>query len=339
MTTSNPPLETQSSHPLFSNPITRAYGAILIALIVLSFAAVIIRLAQEEGMSSLMIAGLRLSGAAVILTPLVLYRYRSELRRLTRLEIGLAATAGIFLAIHMTFMALSLEYTSVLVAQVAVNTGPLWVAVLEMTFLKARLGRIVWIGLLIAVLGSLVVGIGGVLLDSSDENSVDQAALVETQAAADQTPEFGTKPVLGTVIGIIGAVFVGVYFTVGRKARATVPLIPYVWMVYGFGGVTGILIALFTGTPLTGYSINAYGYVLLLALLPQLVGHSMYNYAMGFLPATLVTISGQAISITAALFAFIMFAEVPSIFDVIGSIIIAGGVTLAIIGQSSQKLA
>jgi drug/metabolite transporter (DMT)-like permease len=117
----------------------QVYGAIGAGIIAMSLAAIFIRFAQNEGLPSLLIAAGRLTLAALILTPFALAHHRAELRRLSSGQIGLAVASGVLLALHFAAWISSLEYTSVLISVVLVTTGPLWVAVLEVVFLGARL--------------------------------------------------------------------------------------------------------------------------------------------------------------------------------------------------------
>ena len=91
------------------------------------------------------------------------------------------------MALHFATWILSLEYTSVLISVVLVTTNPLWVAVLEVVFLRARLGRMVIIGLLIGFVGSIVAGLA---------------------SSGATTP--GKDPLLGSILALTGAVCVAI---------------------------------------------------------------------------------------------------------------------------------
>lgn len=287
--------------------------AIGVGLMFASFAAVLIRMAQEAGMPSLAIVGQRLLIAWLLLSVVVLRRHRETIRNMKPSHMLLAAGAGFWLATHFSLMALALEYSSVLLAQTIVNTGPLWVALLEVFVLKQRLPRLVWVGLFIAMLGGTLIGFSG---------SVDAAT--------------GSQPLLGAALAFSSAAASAGYIIIGRRVRTGVPLLPYIWFVYGGGALAMMIAVTLTGTPLIGYEPRAYMWVLLLALGPQLIAHSSLNYALAFIPATLVSISGQVISVTAAIAAFILFAEVPQPLEAIGSGVILVGVVLAILAQGRR---
>jgi len=280
-------------------------------VLAISSSAIFIRLAQNDGVPSLAIAAVRLSLAALLLTPLVWARYSHVLRRLTRADLGLAIASGFFLALHFVTWVSSLEYTSVLISVVFVTTGPLWVALLEMLLLRTHLPRLVGLGLIVAILGGIMIGLGG----------------------ADSV-QAGSNDLLGAALSLSGAITIAMYFIIGRKLRAGLPLLPYIWLVYSCAAIFLMLGVLLTATPLLGYSFNAYLWLVALAIFPQLVGHTSLNYAIAYLPATLVSMITQLEPIGSAALALLLFRESPQPVQIIGSITILAGVLLASRGQS-----
>jgi drug/metabolite transporter (DMT)-like permease len=299
---------TQPQMPL------RAYGVIIVGILAVSLAAIFIRLAQREGVSSLFIAGARLTLAAAVLTPFTWSKYASQLRQLKQSELRLAGLAGFFLALHFATWILSLEYTSILVGVVLVTTGPLWTAILEFAFLKTRLGTMVILGLVLAVAGGIFIGIPG-----------------------SESFEMGRNPLLGGLLALIGAVAFAVYIVIGRKLRAQLPLLPYIWLVYSSAAAVLIVAVLITRTPIAGYSTEGYLWVVALGLVPQLIGHSSFNYAVKYLPATLIGIAGQLEPVASAIIAALMFHEIPHSQQIWGSATILIGVTLAGLAQARSK--
>ncbi|MEO8609598.1 MAG: DMT family transporter [Chloroflexota bacterium] len=297
-----------------ARPPLQVYIVVLMGAVAVSFAAIFIRLAQAEHVPSLLIAAARLTIAALVLTPVVLRNHLPEIRALKRSDLVLALVSGLFLALHFATWILSLEYTSVLISVVLVTTNPLWVALLEVIFLRAHLGRTVIIGLLIGFAGSLVAG-----LSSSGGASL------------------GKDPLLGSVLAFTGAVCVAIYLVIGRKLRGRLSLLPYIWLVYGCGALILLAAVILTHIPITGYSSQGYVWLIALALIPQLIGHSSFNYALKYLPATLVGIVNQLEPVLSAVAAIFVFQEIPGQLQLAGSAAILAGVILASIGQSSDS--
>ncbi len=295
----------------------QAYIVIVIAVVATSSAAILIRLALDASMPPLVIACARLLIAAVVLTPLSLGRHRAAISSLSAKEGALIALAGVCLAVHFTAWVASLQYTTVLVSVVIVSTGPIWVAILEVLFLRIRLSSLVILGLLVALAGGLLIGI------PLDTNAALNSADAQDPGAT----------ALGALLALLGALMVSVYMLVGRKLRATLPVIPYVWLVYGVAALGALAVILLTSTPVSGYSPSGYLALLAMGLIPQLLGHSSLNYLLEHFPAALVSMFSQLEPIGSALLAFALFQELPPQQQIIGSAIIVIGVALASRGE------
>lgn len=297
-----------------NTPNLRPYLVLVMGIMAVSMAAIFIRLAQGAGVPSIVIAASRLAIAAIILTPITLRRYGSHFAKLSGTDIILLLISGIFLALHFAAWVSSLEYTSVLISVIVVTTTPIWVGLMEVFILKARLSRGIIVGLVIAMTGGLLIALSG-----------------------DSGTAMNGNNMLGGFLSLIGALAVAVYLIIGRKMRSKLPLLPYIWMVYGFAALILMVILLFTNQTLIGYSIEGYIWVLALGLIPQLIGHSSLNYALGYLPATYVSLATQAEPILSAILAFFLFGELPAELQILGSAIILVGVTIATLSPPSKK--
>lgn len=305
---------SQTSTAVPTQTPLQAYAVIVMGVLAVSLAAIFIRLAQNEGIPSLFIAASRMTIASLVLTPFTLRRHSQEIRNLGRQELILAGISGVFLSAHFATWILSLEYTSVLISVVLVNSNPLWVAALEVFFLRAQLGRWVIIGLIIGIIGSVIV-------------AIPPTATIES----------GSNPLLGTFLAISGAITVAVYFVIGRKLRGKLSLLPYIWLVYGCAAIVLLGLVLITGIPIIGYSSQGYFYLVAMALIPQLIGHSSFNYVLKYFPATYVGIAVQLEPAFSAIIAFFLFSEIPLPFQIAGSAVILAGVVLASLGQSRSQ--
>ncbi len=291
---------------------------IAMGVLAISSSSIFIRYAQSEGIPSLLIGAGRLVIAALLLTPFVLSRYQNVLKSLKPQDWGLALLSGLFLALHFATWVSSLEFTSVLLSTVLVTTSPIWVALLEFFFLRFMPTRWVIVGLMIAIAGGLVIAAGS-----------------SGTVAEDTTRTY--DHLRGGALAIVGSISVAVYLVVGRKLRAKMPVIPYIWLVYGCSGIIMSAVVLLAGIPITGYSSEGYLWLLACAIFPQLIGHSTLNYAIGYISATLVGMVTQLEPIGSAFLAFILFSETPTFVQILGSAIILGGVMLASQGQAQSK--
>ncbi len=299
----------------------RAYFVILLAVVTTSSAAILIRYALDADMPPLLIAAARLAIAAVALTPLALRRHLPQVAKLARRELALIALSGLCLAIHFTAWVSSLQYTTVLVSVVIVSTGPIWVAILEVLFLHIRLSRLVVAGLIIALAGGVIIGI-------PSNGGAELAARGAHELSATAT---------GALLAWIGALSVSVYMLIGRALRTRLPVIPYVWLVYGVAAISACSVILLTSTQVTGYAAEGYAVLLAMGLAPQLLGHSSLNYLLEYFPAAMVSMFSQLEPLGSALLALALFRELPPQQQIIGSIIIVAGVLVASRGEIRQS--
>lgn len=290
----------------------RLFAVLICGICAVSTASILIRAALADGVPALVIAAYRLTFAALILTPLVLRTRRAELRRLTRHDGGWALLSGFFLALHFAAWISSLAYTTVASSVVLVTTGPIWVALASWLIWREKLSRAVVGGLIITVAGGMLVG------------------LADRGGAG-----WGGLQWWGDFLALAGAWFVAGYLLIGRQLRDRMSLLTYIYLVYGTAAIWLIGLAALSGASFIlqaneqPYPVSAYIWLLLLAILPQLVGHSSYNYALRFLPPTYVAIVSLAEPLGSAILAFVLLHEVPAPLAILGAIVILIGIGLA----------
>jgi drug/metabolite transporter (DMT)-like permease len=295
-----------------------------IAVLAASTAALFIRYAQ--GMApSLVIAGYRLGLAGAILWPLALLWHSDELRSLSQHEIGMAAFSGLFLAAHFGTWVASLEYTTVASSLVLVSMAPLFVGILAPITLKEPLRHNVLLGLLIALFGTLVIGLG------------DTCAWQGKLVCPSVSELLNAARIHGDLLALLGAITVSGYMLIGRHLRITVPLIPYITVAYSVAAVSLLVAAMLAGQPLWGYPAEAYCYFLLLALVPQLIAHSTYNWTLRYLPVTVVSIMLLGEPVASSLWAYALLGEQPSWLMAGGGMIVLVGVGIASWRTSSRR--
>lgn len=302
---------------------------LFVGFIVGTFGAACIRLALNNGMPPIMISGVRLFSAWLIFLPVVMRRYRAEVQAMSRQDMVLAATAGVMIYINFTSIATAFKHTSLMISHVLFNTAPIWVAALETVLLKAQLPKIVFVGLIFVMIGGGFIAFSSLNETEAENTSPEQTTTITEDADA----EDDRNPTFGAAMALISAFGSAAYLIIGRKVRAKTSLVPYVWFVYGGGALAGMLTILFTRTVILGYSLEAYFWLVMVIITIQLITHTIINYAVGHIPATIVSLATQSTTIFTAILAFILFAEVPQKPELIGSVVIVAGVVLAIRGQ------
>jgi drug/metabolite transporter (DMT)-like permease len=310
--------------------------AIFIAILAVSTASIFIRFAQREA-PSLVIAALRLTVASLVLAPVALIRHRDELKKLTRGDLFLGILSGAFLAVHFATWISSLEYTTVASSVVLVSTGPLWVALLSPIFLKEPLTRPVLIGMVLALLGGTIIGLSDSCsialpapVSQAQVSGATNGSAVEGLIACPPISEFvqGTA-FLGNFLALAGAWMVAGYLMIGRRLRGGMSLVPYIFVVYGIAAIVLLGIMFAAGQSPIGFSPIFYVWIVLLALVPQLIGHSTYNWALRYLPAALVSITTLGEPIGSAILAYFILREVPTVLTIFGGILILAGIYIS----------
>ena len=290
----------------------RSLLVLLLGILAVSTASILIRFAQQ-GASSPTIAAARLVLATLALAPLALARHRAKLARLGGRDLGLALLAGSFLAAHFALWIASLERTTVVSSVVLVTTTPLWVGLAAPFVLREPLTRRVGLGILLALAGGLVVGLGdaGAGLRAAGRASVPGSALG------------------GDLLALSGAWMMAGYLLVGRRLRARLALVPYVFVVYGMAAVVLTLLMAWSGHAFSGLPAVTWLWLALLALVPQLLGHSSFNWALRFLPASFVAIALLGEPVGSSALAWVLLHEVPTLLTLAGAGLVLAGIFLA----------
>ena len=271
-----------------------------------STAAILIRLAQVEA-HSLVVAAWRMLIAFGLLAPVALAARFSELRTLGRGEWGKATASGILLGLHFAAWISSLAYTSVAASVVLVWTAPIFVGLGEHMLLRQRLSPHMIAALAIVSTGSVLIALG----DWHQE----------------------THRLLGDILALVGALSSAGYFLIGRQLRARLSLLGYVFPVYGAAAALLLALALFFGMSaqiaLIPHRPTTWLWLFLLALGPQILGHSSLNWALRYLSATFVTVATLGEAVGATVLAWWLLEETPSPWALAGGSLILAGAAIA----------
>jgi drug/metabolite transporter (DMT)-like permease len=277
----------------------RLYLLLPIGIIAISTASIFIKLCDAP---VLIIATYRMVLASLALMPFACHE--KTWRGWERSDLGWLFLSGLFLSFHFAFWIASLKYTSVASSVVLVTTHPIFVGLGGWLFLKERLGLNLIFGIALSVLGSGLIGYG--------DMSLSKEAL------------------MGDGLALLGAITASGYLLVGRKMRKDRDLLSYIFPVYSTAGLTLILLALIFQKPFFGYSSSTYLFLFLLALVPQLMGHTTFNWALKYLPASLVAITILGEPIGSTLLAYLILGEGLTVWKVLGGILILTGFLIAL---------
>jgi drug/metabolite transporter (DMT)-like permease len=299
-----------------SRPTIPPLLGILLAFFAVSTSSIFIRFAQELAPSSV-IAAFRLSIASLILLPFTLVKQRTALKNMSRRQVWLALISGTFLAIHFATWITSLEYTTVASSVVLVSMMPLFVALLAPWTVGESLTPMIGIGLGLALVGSVIVGLSDACTWQAGLQCPPLAEFVRGSA------------IKGDLLALVGAFAAAGYILIGKKLRSQVPLLVYLNLTYGAAAIVLIVLMLGTGHSPLGYEPEAYFWFLMLALIPQLIAHSTYNWALRYLSAAYVSITVLGEPIGSTILAFLLLGEQPTFLMLIGGALILTGILVA----------
>ena len=282
-----------------------AYVALGLGVIVVSSSSIMTRYAQADGLSSLSIAALRLVLASIVLTPFAFARNFGEIRALSRRDLLLALAAGALLAAHFATWISSLAYTSVASSTALVTTNPIWIAVASVILFHERMRKGLVAAIGFALSGSILIFLaeGG------------------TGGAQPDAP-------LGNALALVGSLAVSGYLLIGRALRRRLSLLAYIWIVYTGAAIALVMVAIIAREPLWGFSPAGWALLLALALGPQLMGHSVFNWALKQLSATFIALAILGEPVGSAVLALILFDEGFSQLQIAGFALLLVGIYL-----------
>ncbi len=304
-------MSSTSSAPHIAAPRVPPGLVLFVGVVAVSTASLFIRWAQRDA-PSLVIAAYRLLLATALLAPGVLWRHHRALRQLRPAHWGWALLSGLFLAAHFAVWITSLEYTTVASSVVLVTTTPLWVALSARWTLGERLSARAWAGIAVALLGGLVIAVG----DGCQWNRGLTCPVLGSLA--------GTA-LWGDFLALAGAWAAAAYLSIGRHVREHTAFPVYLLIAYGMAALTLAAVVTLRGLPWLGYPPRAYGWFLALALVPQLVGHSAFNWAVRHLPASVVSLHLLGEPVGSTLLAWLFLREVPSPVTIGGAVLVLLG--------------
>jgi len=291
---------------------------LLLSILAVSTAAILIRLVNEQA-SALVIAAYRLSFSA-LLSGLIYLTGKHDRNNLNRRNLLWMALSGVFLAAHFAAWISSLELISVSSSVILVTTTPLWVALLSPLVLKEKVRPVFYIGMVFALLGGISI-------------ALSSSCAVTSSGLACSPGQFGGNPqtLKGMLLALLGAWMASGYMLIGRKIRAQTDNSQYTLIVYASAAVILVFAAVFRGERLLGYSPRVYLIFLAMALIPQMLGHSILNYTLKFLPATLISMALLGEPIGSTLLAVLFLNEIPSTMEIIGGILILIGIMVSVL--------
>lgn len=280
------------------------FTILLLAIGAISTSAILVRWSSAP---SVVLAMYRVGLTTVFLLPFLFTRYRGEFTAFRRTDWLIASITGAALALHFAAFFESLTWTSVAASVTLVQSQPLFVAIGAALVLNERFG--------IQKIGGIFIAIVGMIVLSASELFGGGFVI-------------GPRPLYGNSLALFGAVMAAIYVLVGRSLRQRISILPYVLIVYTSCTITLFAIAVAQGHPFLGYDGSEWILFIALAVGPGLLGHTLINWVLRYLPSSIVSVSLLGEPVGATLLAIIFLAEIPPLTTVIAAGIILGGIYL-----------
>jgi drug/metabolite transporter (DMT)-like permease len=275
-----------------------SYLALGVGALSLGVSAIFVRQANAPGA----VASFYRMAVAVVVLAWPFYRRVRASGGLPRRGVQLAILGGLFFAADLGFWATGVMMSGATNPTLLANTAPLWVGLGALLIFREKLNATFWGGLLLAMAGAvLVLGLDAL-----------QAASVG----------------LGTLFGLLAGIFYGAYFLVTQRGRESLDALTYFWPAALSSALSLLVVSVALGQRLIGYPLDTYLNFLALGVITQVVGYLAINYALGHLPASIVspTLLGQPV--VTALLAGPLLGEVLSVWHVVGGAAVLAGVYL-----------
>ena len=264
-------------------------------------------LMAQLAVPALAIAFWRNALATGVLVPVAGLRRRDEVAALTRQQVALVVLAGLCLAAHFGFWITSLGMTSVASSTAIVSLQVIWVVGWDL-LRGRRVPARVLAGVAVATAGAMVVS--GVDLSLS------------------------ARALGGDALALVGSVAVAAYAVIGGHLRQSLSTTTYTAGAYGVAATAlAAAAALVAGQDLGGYPASHWGWLVVLTLTAQLLGHSVFNHLLATVTPTVVSLALLLEIPGAALIAGVWLDQVPGWGAVAGLVLILAGMAAVVLNE------
>lgn len=282
------------------------FAGLGVAILCVATSSIFIRFSSAP---ALVIAFYRLLFTALLALALGQLRPLYRITRLSRPDLGLLVGAGIALALHFATWISSLNYTSVASSVLFTNLQVIFVTAIAWLFLKERISLPALIGIILALVGSAMIGSG----------------------------DFRGGKMFGDVLALLSGLFIALALVIARRVRARIDLWSYTAAVSFTGALVLGTVNVIMAVPLLGYGFKEIMLFLLMALLPGIGGHGLFNWALRYVKAPIVSVAILGETIGASLLAWWLFNETLASYQLAGGLAVLTGLVLAIFGESKTN--
>ncbi len=289
-------------------PSIHPYIPIIVGVFSVALSAIFVKMTSAD---SGVTAFYRMLFSIIIMSPVFFLKYTHEIKKLSKRDWTFASIAGVFLAFHFILWFESLNYTSVASSTVLVTLQPLFAFAGTYFFFKEKLSVKTLLSGAIAILGSVLIGYG--------DFKVSGSAL------------------FGDILALIACALITAYLLFGQDVRKRLSLVTYTFVVYGISTITLFFYIVFKGESFGPYPASEWMWFLLLALIPNLLGHTLFNWALKWVSTNVISIAILFEPIGAAILAYFILGEYLTASQIIGGSVVLAGITLFVVDYQKIK--
>jgi len=282
-----------------TKPPIHPYIPIFIGVISVSLSAIFVKLANADAG---VIAFYRMFFSVLIMLPWFLMNYRHEVKTLSKRDWLFSAIAGVFLAFHFILWFESLNYTSVASSTVLVTMQPLFAFIGTYLIFKEKITLKTIVAGMIAILGSVLISWGDFQISGS--------------------------ALYGDVLALVACALVTGYLLFGQDVRKRLSLVTYTMVVYSISTITLFFYIIAKGESFGPYPAMEWFWFILLAIIPNLLGHNLFNWSLKWVSTNVISIAILFEPVGAAILAIFIFEEYLSATQIIGGLIVLAGILL-----------
>jgi drug/metabolite transporter (DMT)-like permease len=290
-------------------PKINPYAAIVIGVIAVSSSAILVKLCSAP---SGVIAFYRLFFSVLFMLPIFIKNNLAELRLITKKDMLFSIFAGILLAFHFILWFQSLQFTSVASSTVLVTLQPLFAFIGTYFFFNEKLTAKAVISGLITVSGSVLISWGDFRISGS--------------------------ALFGDFLALIACALVTAYLLFGQTVRKRLSLVTYTFIVYLISSITLIIYTLIARQPLYPYQPSDWIYFVLLALVPTLLGHTLFNWSLKWVSTSIISMAILFEPVGATILAYFLLKEYTVWTQIIGGLIVISGISVFLINERKVKI-
>lgn len=289
-------------------PKIHPYIPIIIGVISVAMSAIFVKLATAEAG---VIAFYRMLFSVLIMFPLFYTKYRHEVKDLTKKDWTYSTIAGVFLALHFIFWFESLNYTSVASSTVLVTLQPIFAFIGTYLFFKEKISWQALLSAMVAISGSIIISWGDF--------------------------QIGGTAFYGDMLALLGCAFITTYLLFGQDVRQRLSLITYTFIVYSISTIALFFYVLIKGESFGPHPAMDWVWFLLLAIIPNLFGHTLFNWSLRWVSTNVISIAILFEPVGAAMMAYYIFNETLSMSQIIGGSIVIIGIGLFVVDFKKIK--